>query len=220
MRTLLEFERDGRDALDYVLVNSPYGSLAQAVARLAVFSHPETVAQTNNHGIFAVVRGPSERRGNFELQDGRNVMLDDNTSPQNAFNWANGWNRRYRDIQFNHIWSMSGDPEHYTSLANICVMPAFLSKLSDTHPEIMQLLRYRAFQLYNGYWPPGDPPQEPPRDFGILTWADTLPIAQNLQETLRNQMRTKPKSRTRSSVEHCGWYFNEFQPVRFGALGA
>src|SRR5687767_10213482 len=137
-----------------VIEQSEYRSLPQAVASLTAFAHPDTVAQTNRQNVFRVVRLRQQRdRGTFaEIAgcDGR-VMLDDNRAPAVAFEWAHGIRER-PDVQANHIWSRSQDVAAYTSLANLCLTPAFLSKLTDTDGMISALLRYRAYDLF-GYWP-------------------------------------------------------------------
>jgi hypothetical protein len=215
MRTLVDFEFDGQAALGGLLAESGYRSLLQAVASLSVFARPATVKQTNNRGVFAIVRAnsPTERCQTTELPSGRLVMLDDNKGPTDTFVGAHGWKRGgYKDVQFNHLWPISDDPEHYTSLANLCVLPAFLSKLSDTHPETQELLRYRAYDLY-GYWPGPGANSQPPADYAKVLWSDPLPVVENLEQTYLGAMRRKPRDRTTLSVLEIGWLFSNFVPV-------
>lgn len=106
LHTLSDCNFDGRRALELIVGTSPYKTLAQAVASLTVFSHPDTVAQTDGKAIFRIVRGPIPQRGDVvRLSYGKSVLLDDNTGPTDTFIWANGLRRRgYSDIQFCHIW--------------------------------------------------------------------------------------------------------------------
>jgi hypothetical protein len=137
------------------------------------------------------------------------VMIDDNRSPAVAFEWAHGIRER-PDVQANHVWSRSQDVAAYTSLANLCLTPAFLAKLTDTDATICTLLRFRAHDLF-GYWPDDSEATKPP-DYDRLTWADPLPAVPNLEKALRAAMRTKPKDRVVVCARTLGWLFSDFHP--------
>ena len=110
--TLQNFGLDGRAALERVIQQSHYGSLEQAVASLALFAHPDTVAQTRTSNVFRIIRARlSEERGKFEDLPGvGRVMIDDNKGPTDAFTWAHGIPKnQYQDVQFNHVWAESKD---------------------------------------------------------------------------------------------------------------
>jgi hypothetical protein len=210
--TLPAFQFNGRLALTRVMEQSEYRSLAQAVASLTAFAHPDTVAQTGGRNVFRSVRRRQQRDvGTFAEvvgSEGR-VMIDDNRSPAVAFEWAHGIRER-PDVQANHVWSRSQDVTAYTSLANLCLTPAFLSKLTDTDAAITTLLRYRAYDLF-GYWPDQSNAVKP-ADYDRLTWAEPLPSIPNLERALRAAMRTKPKDRVVVCARTLGWLFSDFQP--------
>ena len=212
MKELSAYNFDGRAILDYILVRSEYGGLAQTVASLSLFTHPDTVAQSRNRGIFNTIRCQDNKlRGSYKtLDSGQKVMLDDNTSPTQAFLWANGLKQKaVRDVQFNHVWSRPSDPNAYTSLANIVMLPAFLSKLSDTHSEISRLLKFHVFKLY-GYMPDNENPFDlPPPGYETLKWSQHLMSIDNLKANLQAAMSTKPRNRTTMSVQNIGWIFSE-----------
>jgi hypothetical protein len=212
-RTLVDCGFDGGKALELIIRDSAYGSLEQAVASLALFSHPSTVAQTRGEAIFRIVRGPIPQRGHIvPFGDGHPVLLDDNTGPTDAFIWANQLRRgAYSDVQFCHIWQESGNPRCYTNLANICVLPAFLAKLSDTHPCITMLLRQRAREIYDWQPPATQEPTSHP-EVPRLDWAPYLPANPQLEASLRLAMKTKAKSRTTTSARDIGWYFSDWKP--------
>lgn len=202
---------DGNAVLRDLLSHSSFGSAAQAVAALTRWAHPDTVRQTGNRGIFPIIRCRviSDRGRDTTTTDGRAVMMDDNTGPTEAFLFAHGISRSsYRDVQFNHVWQSADEVESYTSLANLCVTPSFLAKLTDTDAEIAALLRYRAQDLY-GYAPAG--PAGAPPGYATLRWADPLPPVPNLEATLRAAMHGK-KGRTVSCARRLGWLFSGFQP--------
>jgi hypothetical protein len=211
--TLGDCRFDGGKALELIIEKSAYGGLLQAVASLALFSHPETVAQTQGHALFRIVRGPIPQRGHIvPFDDGKEVLLDDNTGPTDAFLWANQIRRgAYSDVQFCHIWQNSGNPRSYTNLANICVLPAFLAKLSDTHAEINTVLKQRVLEFY-GWHPHTETVPSVDRQLTNLEWAPFLPANLNVERTVRDEMRTKAKSRTTISASRIGWLFSGWNP--------
>lgn len=208
--SLRDFALDGSAALDFIIKKSPYGSLEQAVASLALFTHPDTVKQIQAQALFRIIRGSP--RGNIvKLENGKCVLLDDNTGPTDTFLWANGIQRgEYNDVQFCHIWQCSQDPSAYTNLANLCLLPAFLGKLSDTHVQIKNLLKRRALTLYG--WQPSTTPVHEGCDGSDIEWAEFLSPNPSVESAFRKQMLTKAKSRTTISASKIGWLFSGWEP--------
>ena|SRR2546426_9355542 len=209
------FGFDGREVLAWVLKSSPYRSIEQAVASLAIFAHPETVAQTGGANIFRVIRCRNQdERGIFvELPQGGRVMLDDNKPPTDALTWAHGIGRsQFRDVQFNHLRAESENVCVYTSLANICMLPAFLSKLTDTDVGVRAALQFRAVELFGEFLRASQRLATKPPNYSELMWADTLPPVANLEVAYRDAMRTKGSDRTTRSARELGWFFSGFQP--------
>ena len=206
LETLKDFDFNGYRALESV-INKTYGSMSQAIASLTLFSHPETVAQTKNKALFRIIRANTiDRRG--EISDNERVVLCDNYSPQRAFLWANSLNYyQFKDVQFNHIYSLSNHAEYYTSLANICVTPVFLAKLTDTNTAIKTLLQYRAFDLYD-FIPEGFATPVKPQDYEGLEWAACLKEVPNLAQVLEKRMIKNAKSRICISANAFGWLFS------------
>ena len=81
---------------------SAYKSVEQAIASLALFSHPDTVRQTGCKALFPTIRNAARRGQETEI-NGRVVAYDDNKSPTDAFLWCNSITKKARDVQFNHI---------------------------------------------------------------------------------------------------------------------
>ncbi len=206
MQTLQQLEFDGFQALQALIEASAYQSLAQAVASLTLFSHPNTVAQTGAKAIFPIIRN-FKRRGEVGELDGQLVGFDDNTSPTEAFSWANGLTRRPRDLQFNHVYSLSSDPACYTNLANLCISPSFLAKLTDTDDDIQALLRYRSFDLY-GWHPETETQPDKPRAYSDLIWAEPMPAKGDIRQTLETQARNRD-NRTTRIIAQTGWLFGK-----------
>ena len=141
------------------------------------------------------------------------VMIDDNKGPTDAFTWVHGISKnQYQDVQFNHVWAESRDVDVYTNLANLCVLPAFLSKLSDAHPKVRAMLQFRAFVLFDGWTPASQPSPVKPVGYDELVWADTLPAVPDVEQAYRRAMSTKQKDRTTKSVRELGWVFSGYQP--------
>jgi hypothetical protein len=205
--TLADFGFDGLAAVEAIIANSKYRTLQQAIASLSVFSHPETVRQTGNRALFPTVRDMI-RRGQYSEIEGVPILLDDNRSPTQAFLWSNVLRWRGNDTQFNHVYPSRRDPTTYTALPNIFMTPAFLAKLTDKHPEVRAILRYRSFDLY-GWFPPDSEAPEKPSGYDELDWAPTLPAVQDVKATLLSAMSTKPADRTVLATRRLGWLFGE-----------
>lgn len=115
----------------------------------------------------------------------------------------------WRDVQLNHIWSRSSDPDCFTAPANLCAAPSFLAKLTDHDEEIGALLRRRAFDL----WRPASeakPPQPP--GYAGVDWAEPLAPVTNLEAALRRRLIAKPKSTASQTAREIGWAFSDLQP--------
>ena len=206
--TLENFRLDGFEALRALIAGSKYKSLEQAMASLALFSHPETVRQTGGRSIFRTIRS-LRTPGVYGEENGQRVMLDDNKSASDAFKWVHGITSRLKDVQFNHIYTASKDVEAYTSLANICMTPAFIAKLTDnTSPTTGALLKYRSYDLY-GWTPSGIEPPNKPEGYDELDWAPTLPAIPDVKAVLEARMASRPKDRTVLSAREVGWLFGE-----------
>jgi hypothetical protein len=199
---------DGVAALSATLERAGYKSIIEAVAAHTVFLHPETVSQSSGGALFRLIRDPN-RRGQFEeLPQGGCVLLDDNTGPTLAFLWA-ARRRKGRDNQFNHVW---GDPRNlatYTALWNLCATPAFLAKTTDgsNHPEVVNLLRYRALDLF-GHLPQGEERPAKPPGYDHLEWLAPPEPVENLEALVRQRMCDAPRSRPAVSAREIGWLFS------------
>jgi hypothetical protein len=51
-------------------------------------------------------------------------------------------------MQYSRIYTDAKSAEIYTSMANLCVTPAFLAKLTDTDDDVSAVLRYRAYEVH------------------------------------------------------------------------
>jgi hypothetical protein len=202
---------DGVGALDSVLRRAGYPSTVAAVAKHTVFLDPRTVSQTGGRPLFPVVRDML-RRGTFEtLPTGDRVLLDDNTTPTLIFLWAANRGKG-PDVQYNHIWADSRNPQLYTALWNLCAGPAFLAKTTDgqNHPEVRAALRYRAYELHGSH--PGDQPPSMPAGYQELEWAPMPEPIGDLQSALRARLASWARSRPAIAARAIGWLYSDWKP--------
>ena len=203
---------NGSAALEDVLLGRVrFRTALEAVARYTVFLHPKTVERTHGEALFPVARDAA-RRGKIELLGGRSIMWDDNTSPTRAFLWA-AQRKRGPDVQFNHIYKGTNDPDLYTALWNICVTPAFLAKLTDVkrHESVRSALKRRSFDLY-GHLPSGEPEPDPPEGYDSLEWCEHPPPVADLRSVLRERLERSHRSRQAEACRKIGWYFSCWKP--------
>jgi hypothetical protein len=203
---------DGVQQLEELRRRAGYDSVVAAVAERAMFLHPGTVGQTGGQAVFPTVRDMLHR-GTFEtMTDGRRVLRDDNTSPMLAFLWAAG-RTKGPDVQYNHVWDDSANPDAYTALWNICATPAFLAKTTDgsNHPDVVATLRYRAWDLYRCR-PAGHAEPTQPAGYNELVWAPHPPPVAILEAAHRDRLRTNPKSRHALAARTIGWLYSGWKP--------
>jgi hypothetical protein len=203
---------DGVSALKEVLDRSGYNSIVEAVAAHTIFLHPVTVAQTSGQPVFPVVRDPT-RRGQIQRQpDGRFLLLDDNTTPTQAFLWA-ARRRKGLDVQYNHVWGDPRNRDTYTALWNVCVTPAFLAKTTDgsNHPEVLSALRLRSYDLY-GMHPNGEELPAKPEGYDSLKWMEPPDAVDDLETVLRTRLASAPRGRPAIAARKIGWLFSSWEP--------
>ncbi len=152
----------------------------------------------------------SPRQG--ALSDGRQVMFDDNTGPALRFLWGAQRNKG-PDVQYNHV---CGDPRNldtYTAFWNLCTTPAFLAETTDgsNHPEVVNLPRYRALDLF-GYLPERARRPEIPAGYESLEWPAPPDVVTDLEALLRRRLGYAPKSRPSMAARQLGWLYSDGRP--------
>ncbi len=137
-------------------------------------------------------------------------MEDDNHCPTYLMLWAaQGSRGTGTDAHFSHVWRRSADPAAYTALWNICAVPAFLSKLTDTDQDVTAGLKHRAVDLYG--IAPAALPSRPP-GYADVQWQPHPPPVADLEAALRGRMRDCPQDRLTRCVREVGWVFSGFRP--------
>lgn len=165
--------------------------------------HRDVVKKLNGP-VFPVIRN-QRKRCEKDTKDGCRIMYDDNTSPRWAFLWShnlgttahpgNGW-------LLGHVWETPNDPECYTQVANLVMIPAGLASLSDRHGPVTPFLRYHAKQVYN--WKPNDNAIEKPQGYDELEWRylDPYPDPWN---AIRERIEKSNAERARVLRSLLGW---------------
>jgi hypothetical protein len=201
---------NGTLALESLVARAGYDTMEKAVAAHTLFLHPDTVAQTMGKALFPMVRG-NARKGIHRLQmlpDGREVWMDNNIPVKRLFLWA-AQRANGPDIQCNHVWNTSNDPDGYTALWNLCVTPAFLAKATDSRGPVKDLLQYRAYDLYE-HLPVGYSKPERPAGYDSLEWLPFPDPVEDLQSHIRGHLAGRPATSPGNVARRLGWLYSNW----------
>ena len=149
--------------------------------------NPKTVAAFDR-AVFPSIRD-QKRRMEFGEVSGRRVLLDDNVTPRWALLWSHGFKEtgHLSGWTFAHVWAAPKNPDAYTHLANLCMMPEYFGSLSDKQGPLCAYLRYHAWERYN--WHISPPPPEKPEGYEALEWR-YLRAIDNPQTFVQERMQT------------------------------
>ena len=176
---------------------------AITLSRIAVhycrLPNPHVVQQLRG-AVFPVVRD-SGKRMKIGMENGRRVMYDDNTTPRWALLWSHGCGKTGQYPEgwtFAHVWNESKDPDAYTHVANLVMMPECFASLSDKLGPLVPLLRHHAAAVY-GWWPVGkdDSVGTPPPGYDGLKW-NYLDAYADPRGFIQNQLRRLNSQRVKS----------------------
>lgn len=143
--------------------------LISVVASYVRLPHPGVVDQLGG-AVFPSIRDQKNRLTLSNLGD-RRILLDDNTTPRWAMLWSHGYATTAHPTgwTFAHVWGRPKDPDCYTHVANLAMMPEYLASLSDKDGPLGAYLRYHAWEKYG--WKPieEDDPQRP-EGYEAISW--------------------------------------------------
>jgi len=172
--------------------------LGVLVAETGLWAHPAVhrylVAANGTGAFFPFTRryraGQGERRG----QQIGHISLDDNTYANNAIKRAIGVPREQLvGFEACHIWPRTCyDERYHTAIANLVLLPRALAGLSDHDTEIEKVLQYRAYELYDGWYPADrEPPTKPA--FYPTSWREPFPFTHDVSSALaKRKLREQP----------------------------
>lgn len=130
-----------------------------------------TVVKRTCNPVFPTIRN-SGKRGEIGEAKSRKIMFDDNTTPRWALLWTHGYKTTAHPRNgwtFAHVWDESKDPDSYTHLANLVMIPECLASLSDKEGPLVSYLKYHSQSCYE--WLPEDKPEiEKPERYDQIEW--------------------------------------------------
>lgn len=147
--------------------------LIDLVARTAIWVKPANVTENPVY--------PDKRRGKPEdkgkVIDG--IKIDDNTYANKALKRAISKNIDFINYHTCHIWpGTTYDERYHTQLANLVLIPKVLANLSDYCPLIIDILKYRSWELYKWHPKEENDPKRP--EYYPEEWRNFIDDTQHL----------------------------------------
>ncbi len=140
--------------------------LIDLIARTSMWVDPGKV--TNAPVYPDVKRGYPKQKG--QVIDG--IRIDDNTYANRAIKNAISKDAGFVNYVTCHIWpGTTYDERYHTRLANLVLIPQVVAALSDHCPSVIDVLKYRAFELYGWYPEEESEPERPdyyPEEWGEM----------------------------------------------------
>ena len=150
------------------LLEKNYGSLIKAIAQLTLFPPTEIVKKLGSKKVVNAMRysksiKTKNKEGEVTKIGNMHYLLDGNCIPDTIFKACfknignnNFFDRDQSNTQLNHIYpsAISQNPEIHSNLAKLCLTPNFIAYLTDKEGVVINLLQFRAYQLYD-YNPKG-----------------------------------------------------------------
>ena len=134
-------------------------SIVQAAFQHTYFVHPDAVlnrtpffperARYSREHYPRIGKGQS---ATWKAGDGREIILDDNSRAQMAWERYTGHRLARRSgYGVRHIWGNTHNPEAFTAGWNLCYMPFWAGMLTEDqhpHPELQTAIRQASWDLY------------------------------------------------------------------------
>ncbi len=148
---------DGDDIRSLDMFQSIETTLIDLIAYTSIWVSPDKISLEPVYPN--VKRGRSNEKG--KIING--LRIDDNTYANVAIKKAISNNIEFKNYMACHIWpGTTYDERYHTLLANLVLIPRILANLSDYFSEVIDVLKYRSYELY-GWHPDGTGiPQRPP----------------------------------------------------------
>ena len=168
--------------------------------------HP-AVVKCMDGVVFPAIRGRLEQRGKCLTGtiDGQKIMYDDNTTPRWALLWSHGFSTMShpKGWVFAHVWDDVKNPEAYTHLANLVMLPESFGGLSDKQGPLVPYLRYHAEATY-GWRPDSKDSVAKPPGYDDLVWnyLDSIPDPRGF---MRERMSKSSEKRVKLLRELLDW---------------
>ena len=130
--------------------------LMDLVAETSIWVNP---AKVSKDPVYPNIRrGRAKDKG--KIEDG--VRIDDNTYANKALKTAISKDIDIANYTVCHIWPGTAyDQRYHTQLANLVLIPRVIAGLSDFCKKVVEMLKYRAYELY-GWFPEEETAPEKP----------------------------------------------------------
>ncbi|MDE6008597.1 MAG: hypothetical protein K2G90_05250 [Muribaculaceae bacterium] len=157
--------------------------LIDLVAQTSVWVEPSKVKRDPIYPN--VKRGTSKSKG--EVING--VRIDDNTYPNRAIKQAISKDISFVNYVTCHIWpGTQYDERYHTQLANLVLVPKVIAALTDFCPKVVDVLKYRAYELYNWFPEEETAPEKP--SYYPESWGEFIKeeIVSEKEETTKEEI--------------------------------
>lgn len=168
--------------------------LTELVAYTGIWANPKVFDCLKKQNQFGVWYPNMRRARNIERRRDRinGVTLDDNTYARKSILFATGIQQKnIKNYHACHVWADSCyDEKYHTCIANLVLIPAPLAGLTDHHPEIAEILKYRAFDLFDWYL--GESPPAKSIKYSSL-WKEPAEFSGTVRKSFKRKLRIKNK---------------------------
>lgn len=131
-------------------------NLVDLIAEVSVWASPQDVKLEPIYPDKR--RGPAKKKG--KQIDG--IYIDDNTYANVAIKKAIGREIHFENFHACHIWPGTVyDERYYSLIPNLVLIPKIIAGLSDHYKEVIDVLKYRSYELYGWYPSEEQVPQKP-----------------------------------------------------------
>lgn len=178
---------DGDEVTSLDMFQSIEPQLIDLIAATAIWVSPDKISLSPVYPD--TKRGRAKEKGN--IVDG--IRIDDNTYANVAIKKAISGSIDFKNYMVCHIWpGTTYDERYHTLLANLVLIPRVLANLSDYFNAVIDVLKYRSYELY-GWHPEGtETPKRPSyypqvwrefmKDESSVVDSNKAPLKQYLEE--------------------------------------
>lgn len=155
--------------------------LSQLIAQTSIWVHPATIkiiqsitSNPNAQWIINCRRKKSNEKRRIKING---TLLDDNTYANQGIKICTNNISTPNTYTTCHIYQDSCyDPNYHTSLCNLVLLPRAISSFSDFHKPIIDLLKYRSYEIY-GFYINTIPSK--PNNYNSLRWNSPITLNSN-----------------------------------------
>ena len=173
--------------------------LIDLIAETSIWVNPSSISlQPIYHDVR---RGMPQDRG--RIIEG--VRIDDNTYANRAIKKAISGTAEFKNYLVCHIWpGTTYDARYHTLLPNLVLIPRILANLSDCYFSVINVLKYRSWELYG--WHPDEEaiPERPvyyPECWRSFIENESLDIYEKDATSLGQKVEKEEYSRDKESIE-------------------